>query len=147
MVWKPNVTVAAVIEQGGRYLLVEELVEGRPVLNQPAGHLEQGESLPQAIIREVWEETGFWFEPKALVAVQLYRATDSLTFLRFAFAGNVSHRDPNHHLDEAILANHWLTRAEIEAMPNKLRSPLVLESIAAYESGHRYPLQILRSLE
>ncbi|GAB6068384.1 NUDIX hydrolase [Methylothermus subterraneus] len=147
MVWKPNVTVAAVIEQAGRYLLVEEQIDGRRVLNQPAGHLEEGESLPQAVVREVLEETGWCFEPEALLTVQLYRVpATALTFLRFAFTGRIHHRDPNRPLDASILATHWLSRAEIEARRENLRSPLVLESIAAYESGYRYPLDILQAL-
>ncbi|MFN3919777.1 MAG: NUDIX hydrolase [Methylohalobius sp.] len=146
MVWKPNVTVAAVIEQAGRYLLVEEMIDGQAVLNQPAGHLEEGETLPQAVVREVLEETGWRFEPQMLVAVQLYRVpTAALTFLRFAFTGRIYWQE-NHRLDEGILATHWLSRAEIEAQRKKLRSPLVLESIAAYESGCRYPLNIFHSL-
>lgn len=147
MVWKPNVTVAAVIEQAGRYLLVEEVVDGRSVLNQPAGHLEAGESMSQAVVREVLEETGWRFQPEALVAIQLYRATASLTFLRFAFTGRIDRHDPNRRLDEGILATHWLTRLEIEARQEQMRSPLVLEAVAAYESGRRYPLEILHSLE
>ncbi len=146
MVWKPNVTVAAVIEQAGRYLLVEEMIDGQAVLNQPAGHLEEGETLPQAVTREVLEETGWRFEPQMLVAIQLYRVpTAALTFLRFAFTGRICCQE-NRRLDESILATHWLSRAEIEAQREKLRSPLVLESIAAYESGCRYPLNILHSL-
>lgn len=147
MVWKPNVTVAAVIEQAGRYLLVEEVIDGRRVLNQPAGHLEEGESLPQAVVREVLEETGWRFEPEALVAVQLYRVpTAVLTFLRFAFTGRIERHDPNRRLDKGILAAHWLSRAEIEARQEQMRSPLVLESVAAYESGRLYSLDILQSL-
>ncbi len=147
MVWKPNVTVAAVIEQAGRYLLVEEVIDGCRVLNQPAGHLEEGESLPQAVMREVLEETGWHFEPEALVAIQLYRVpTAALTFLRFAFTGQIDRHYPNRRLDEGILAVHWLNRAEIDAQRDKLRSPLVLESVAAHDSGRRYPLEILQSL-
>ncbi len=144
MIWKPNVTVAAVVERGGRYLLVEEVVEGRRVFNQPAGHLERGESLPAAVRREVREETGHLFEPEALVAVQLLPVSETLTFLRFAFCGRVDDHRPDRPLDPDILAVHWLTRAEIEAHRERLRSPLVLDSIAAYESGRRCSLNLLK---
>lgn len=147
MIWKPNVTVAAVIEQAGRYLLVEEIIDGQAVLNQPAGHLEEGETLPQAVTREVLEETGWRFEPEMLVAIQLYRVpAAALTFLRFAFTGRICGQELNPPFDQGILATHWLTRPEIEARRRNLRSPLVLESLAAYESGRRYPLDILQSL-
>ncbi len=146
MVWKPNVTVAAVIERAGRYLLVEEIIDNRLVLNQPAGHLEEGESLLQAVVREVLEETGWRFEPQALVAIQLYRASPTLTFLRFTFTGRINQHNPTRCLDAGIFAVHWLSRAEIEAQRQNLRSPLVLESIAAYESGQRYCLDILQSI-
>ncbi|BCX80991.1 phosphatase NudJ [Methylomarinovum caldicuralii] len=144
MVWKPNVTVAAVVEHDGRYLLVEEVIEGRRVFNQPAGHLEPGESLPDAARREVREETGWAFEPEALVAVQLLPVSDALTFLRFTFCGNVHDHRPGQPLDEGIVATHWLTRAEIEDRRKRLRSPLVLDSVHAYESGQRCPLSLLR---
>ncbi|BCX88298.1 phosphatase NudJ [Methylomarinovum tepidoasis] len=144
MIWKPNVTVAAVVERDGRYLLVEEVVEGRRVFNQPAGHLEPDESLPNAARREVREETGWAFEPEALVAVQLLPVSDALTFLRFTFYGQVCDHRPEQPLDEGIVATHWLTRAEIEDRRERLRSPLVLDSIHAYESGQRCPLSLLR---
>ncbi|GAB4355036.1 MAG: NUDIX hydrolase [Methylohalobius crimeensis] len=146
MVWKPNVTVAAVVERDGRYLLVEEEIEGRRVWNQPAGHLEEGESLLQAAAREVLEETGWRFEPRTLVAVQLYRVPDAaLTFLRFTFTGKLYAHDPDRPLDEGIIAARWLSRAEIEHRRDELRSPLVMEAIAAYEQGQRFPLAALQT--
>ena len=144
MTWKPNVTVAAVIERDGRYLLVEEIIEGRRVFNQPAGHLERGESLPAAVRREVREETGWGFEPEALVAVQLLPVSETLTFLRFTFCGQVTDHRPEQPLDEGIVAAHWLSKTEIEARREHLRSPLVLDSIDAYESGQRCPLSLLK---
>jgi 8-oxo-dGTP pyrophosphatase MutT (NUDIX family) len=145
MVFKPNVTVAAVIERQGRYLLVEEMIDGRRVFNQPAGHLEENESLLEAVRREVLEETAWHFEPQSLVAVQLYRASATLTFLRFAFSGKVYNFDSNRRLDSGILATRWMSRGEIEAKRECLRSPLVLASVAAYESGQRFSLDMLQS--
>ncbi len=146
MIWKPNVTVAAVIEREGRYLLVEEVIDSKRVFNQPAGHLEPGESLIQAITREVLEETGRDFEPRWLIAVSLWQASNQeKTFLRFTFTGKVSDKHPNLALDEDIIATHWLTRQALEERQSSLRSPLVLESIASYESGQRYPLTLLQS--
>ncbi len=146
MSWKPNVTVAAIIEQGARYLMVEEIIDNTPVFNQPAGHLEPGESLLQAVSREVLEETGRSFEPQWLIAVQLWQPSHrKTTFLRFAFTGRVSERDPGRTLDKEIVTTHWLTRQALETKRQHLRSPLVLESIACYESGRRYPLTLLQS--
>ncbi len=146
MVFKPNVTVAAVVEREGRYLLVEEMIAGRRVFNQPAGHLEENESLLEAVRREVLEETAWRFEPQGLVAVQLYRASADLTFLRFAFSGKAYDFDPDRRLDADILATHWMSREEIEVRRECLRSPLVLASVAAYENGQRFNLDILQSL-
>ncbi len=146
MIWKPNVTVAAIIERDTRYLMVEEMIHNTPVFNQPAGHLEPGESLLQAISREVLEETGCHFEPQWLITVQLWQSTRTkTTFLRFAFTGQVSERDPSKTLDKEIVTTHWLTRQALESQRQHLRSPLVLESIACYESGRRYPLTLLQS--
>ena len=147
MNWKPNVTVAAVIEEAGRYLLVEETIDGDRVFNQPAGHLEEGESLLDAVRREVREETAYRFVPQALLTIQLWRHPDNrLTFLRFTFCGQVLDHDPTQPLDSGIIAATWFQRREIERMRDRLRSPLVWESILAYESGQRIPLEILQTL-
>ncbi len=146
MVWKPHVTVAAVIERDGRFLLVEETTETGLAFNQPAGHLEPGEDLLSAIKREVAEETAWTFEPEALVAVQLWRKTpDFPSFVRFCFSGNVHTHDPARALDADIVALHWLTPAELAARSHQLRSPLVLKSLEAYLQGQRYPLDLLQS--
>ncbi len=147
MNWKPNVTVAAVIEEAGRHLLVEETIDGDHVFNQPAGHLEEGESLIDAIRREVREETAYRFVPQALLTIQLWRHPHNrLTFLRFTFCGQVLDHDPTQPLDSGIIAATWFQRGEIERMRDRLRSPLVWESILAYESGQRIPLEILQTL-
>ncbi|WAR46726.1 NUDIX hydrolase [Methylomonas rapida] len=146
MVWKPHVTVAAVIEKAGRFLLVEETTETGLAFNQPAGHLEPGEDLISAIKREVAEETAWCFEPEALVAIQLWRRRpDFPSFVRFCFTGNVHSHDMTRQLDNDIIATHWLSRAEIAARAEQLRSPLVLKSVDAYLTGERYPLDLLQS--
>lgn len=147
MVWKPHVTVAAVIEQNQRFLLVEELIEQARVFNQPAGHLEAGESLIDAVKREVQEETAWQFSPEALISVQLWRKKpDAPSFLRFCFTGSVDNFNPEQRLDVGIIQTHWFSYAEVQARQQKLRSSLVLNSIENYLNGQRYPLSILQTL-
>lgn len=144
MVWKPHATVAAIVEREGRFLLVEEYVSGDRVFNQPAGHLEAGEDLVTAAIRETFEETGYHFEPNALVAVYRWRQPDlARTFIRFAFCGRVRQTEPPPLLEEGIVAVHWLTRDEISQRSPELRSPMVLRGVEDYLAGRRYPLDIL----
>lgn len=146
MVWKPHVTVAAVIEQDGRFLLVEEHTSSGLQFNQPAGHLEENESLIAAVKREVFEETAWQFEPEYLISIQLWRKRPrSPSFLRCCFAGQCHSHDPNQPLDEGIVATHWLTRDEILLQQRRLRSPLVSISVDEYLSGQRYPLSLLKS--
>ena len=142
MTWRPSVTVAAVIERGGRFLFVEESIDGRLVLNQPAGHLDPGESLVAACRREVMEETAHPFEPRALVGVYRWHyAKADVTFLRFCFTGEVS--DPlERALDKEIVRLHWLTPAELEARRADHRSPLVAKCVADYRAGRRYSLDL-----
>ena len=143
MIWKPSVTVAAVIERGGKFLFVEERIDGRLVLNQPAGHLDPGESLPAACRREVLEETAHGFEPRSLVGVYRWHyAAKDVTFLRFCFAGDVSDQDPTRTLDKEIVRLHWLTPAELAARKGDHRSPLVAKCVADYLTGRRYPLEL-----
>lgn len=146
MVWKPHVTVAAVIEKNQRFLLVEETTDNGVAFNQPAGHLEPGENLIHAVKREVREETAWRFEPQALVAVQLWRKTpDAPSFLRFCFTGSVHSHDPNQALDTGILATHWLSHEEIMAKREQLRSPLVLICVDEYLKGQHHPLSLLQT--
>jgi len=141
MVWKPDVTVAAIIERDGRYLLVEERIRGRLVLNQPAGHLEDGESLLQAVVRETLEETAWRFSPQSLIGIYLWRSIRGHTTLRFAFAGSVHDFDPQRKLDPPVQATHWLTREEILERSARLRTVLVTRCIDDYLAGKRLPLE------
>jgi 8-oxo-dGTP pyrophosphatase MutT (NUDIX family) len=143
MIWKPSVTVAAVIERGGRFLFVEERIDGRLVLNQPAGHLDPGESLVAACRREVLEETARRFEPRALVGVYRWHYTaKDVTFLRFCFSGDVAGTE-SRPLDKEIVRLHWLTPAELDARRSEHRSPLVAKCVADFLAGRRYPLELL----
>jgi ADP-ribose pyrophosphatase YjhB (NUDIX family) len=140
-VWKPSVTVAAVIERDGKFLLVEEMIDGRRVINQAAGHLDPGESLATACAREVLEETAHRFEPTGLVGVYRWHyAPKDVTFLRFCFRGNVLGIE-DRKLDKEIVALHWLTVEQVKASA-ATRSPLVLECIQDYLAGRNYPLEL-----
>jgi 8-oxo-dGTP pyrophosphatase MutT (NUDIX family) len=143
-VWKPAVTVAAIIEREGRFLFVEEEAEGRRVLNQPAGHLDPGESLLAAVAREVLEETAHRFTPTALLGVYRWHyAPQDVTFLRFAFCGDLGDAEPGRALDQEILALHWLTPQELSARRAMHRSPLVERCMEDYLAGKRFPLGAL----
>lgn len=145
MVWKPHVTVAAVIEREGRFLLVEEQTSNGLRFNQPAGHLEESESLIDAVKREVKEETAWQFEPESLVSIQLWRKKPNTpSFLRCCFAGQCHSFDPNYPLDEGIVATHWLTQEEIYQQRHRMRSPLVPIAIEEFLSGQRYPMSLLK---
>lgn len=147
LIWKPHVTVAALAERQGRFLLVEEDVDGRRVLNQPAGHLEDGESLLEAVQREVLEETGWRFEPRALVGVYRWRkARGGETFLRFTFSGAALAREPGRALDPEIEAVLWLDAAQVRSRGAQLRSPMVVRAIDDYLAGHAWPLALLADL-
>lgn len=144
-IWKPNVTVAAVIEREGRYLLVEEETEDGLRFNQPAGHLEQGESLLTAVGREALEETAWQFTPTALVGVyQWPRPQGDITYLRFAFSGDLGAHDPERKLDTGIVRAVWLTPAEIEASQERHRSPLIWQCVQDHMAARRYPLDLIR---
>ncbi|QDX81234.1 NUDIX hydrolase [Denitratisoma sp. DHT3] len=144
-IWKPNVTVAALIERDGRFLLVEEETEQGRRFNQPAGHLEPGESLAAACAREALEETAWTFTPTALVGVyQWPRPQGDVTYLRFAFSGSLGEHDPARALDTGILRAVWMTPAEIEASRERHRSPLILQCVQDYLAGRRFPLDLIR---
>ncbi|WP_291994038.1 NUDIX hydrolase [Candidatus Accumulibacter sp. ACC003] len=144
MVWKPNVTVAAVVERDGRFLLVEEETEYGICYNQPAGHLECRESLIDAVIRETREETAYAFNPQYLVGVYNCRnEARDVTYLRFSFGGEIGAHDAAAPLDTGIVAAHWLTVDEIRARQAQHRSPLVMRCIDDWQAGRRYPLELL----
>ena len=144
MVWKPHVTVAAVIERDGKFLLVEEETDSGIRYNQPAGHLECREALTDAVSREVLEETAYRFVPKYLVGVYNWRnEAKDLTYLRFTFGGDIVGHDVGRPLDEGIIAAHWLTLDEIQARQASHRSPMLMRCIDDWLSGRRYPLDLL----
>lgn len=144
MIWKPNVTVAAVVYRDGRFLLVEEETESGLAFNQPAGHLESGEALIDAVVREALEETAYDFKPTQLVGVYNWpHPTKDLTYLRFAFAGELRGHDPRRKLDDGIVGARWLTLDEVRATQERHRSPLILRCCEDYLAGRRYPLDLL----
>ena len=143
--WKPNVTVAALIERDGCFLLVEEETEDGLRFNQPAGHLDEGESLVAACAREALEETAWGFAPTALVGVyQWSRPQGDITYLRFAFAGELGAHEDGRMLDACILRAVWMTPDEIRATADRHRSPLVSQCVSDYLAGRRYPLELIR---
>jgi len=144
--FRPSVTVAAIVERDGRYLLVEEHTPEGLRLNNPAGHLDPGESLLQAVVREALEETACRFTPEALVGVyqaRLQRGAEDISYLRFAFCGSVGEPQPGRALDDGIVRTLWLSPAEIEACVARHRSPLLWRCIADHRAGRRHPLGLL----
>jgi phosphatase NudJ len=145
--WKPNVTVAAVIERDGRFLLVEETTADGLKLNNPAGHLDPGETPAEGCVREALEETAHRFRPTALIGIYLSRFRRSrdgedITYLRFAFTGEVG-ENTGAPLDEGIVRAVWMTEAEIRASVDRHRSPLLLRCLDDYLAGKRYPLDMV----
>lgn len=150
MIWKPNVTVAAVVEHDGKYLLVEEEPEAGAglFLNQPAGHLDPGESIVQGAIRETLEETAYTFVPEYLVGIyQWHSHRVDTTYIRFAFGGHVTHHDSKRVLDTGILQASWYSLDEVNQMIQQHRSPLVMQCIRDHLAGKRYPLELLTHYE
>jgi 8-oxo-dGTP pyrophosphatase MutT (NUDIX family) len=144
MIWKPNVTVAAVIEQHGKFLLVEEETDDGPMFNQPAGHWEPGETLADGVIRETQEETAYTFTPQWLLGIYSWRhPRKDITYLRFAFTGLIGAHDAQQSLDDGIIRAVWLTADEMRTTQARHRSPLVLQCVEDYLAGRRFPLDLI----
>lgn len=148
--WKPSVTVAAIVEQNGKYLLIEEHTPEGLRLNNPAGHLDPGESPAEGCARETLEETTHRFTPTALVGVYLARfqrpATgEDITYLRFAFCGDLGDVVPGRTLDHGIVRTLWMTPDEVRASAAQHRSPLVLRCMEDHLAGRRYPLEVVHT--
>ena len=141
---KLDLTVAAIAEADGRFLFVQERAARRVVLNQPAGHLEPGESLLEAVVRETREETGREFRPESVTGIYLWQGPAGRTVLRVTFAGPVGDRVNGSTLDRAIIRTLWLDRRELAARAAEHRSPLVLACVDDYLAGVRHPLELLR---
>lgn len=143
--WKPNVTVAALIERAGQFLMVEEETADGLRFNQPAGHLDEGESLVAACAREALEETAWDFTPTALIGIyQWPRPQRDITYLRFAFAGVLGAHDAHRTLDTGIVRAVWMTPEEIQATQARHRSPLIWQCVSDYLRGQRFSLEIIR---
>ena len=152
--WTPSVTVAAIVEKDGRYLLIEEHTQEGLRLNNPAGHLDPGESLIEACARECLEETAHPFKPRALVGIyqsRFHRAAkngkpaEEITYVRFAFSGDLSSRMAGQALDDGIVRVLWMTLAEVRASAAMHRSPLVLQCIEDHAKGQRFPLELIHT--
>ncbi len=144
MIWKPHATVAAIIERDNKFLMVEELIDGNRVFNQPAGHLDPDESLIDAVIRETREETAWQFLPEAVTGIYLWKHPDNgESFLRVAFCGQCRDRVSEQNLDDGILQAVWKSRDELIQHEQNLRSPMVINCIDDYLAGKRYPVDIL----
>ena len=152
--WTPSTTVAAVIEHDGRYLLIEEHTPEGLRLNNPAGHLDPGESPQEGVVRETLEETMRAFTPTALVGIYLSRfqrpatarqAAEDVTYVRYAYAGTVGDELPGRSLDTGIVRTLWLTLDGVRASAAQHRSPLVLQCVEDHAAGQRYPLDLVRT--
>jgi len=149
--WKPHVTVAAVIERGGRYLLVEEQTPDGLRLNNPAGHLDPGESPEAGCAREALEETTHAFTPTSVVGLYLVHAAgtpakpEGTTYLRLAFGGELGEAVPGRQLDSGIVRTVWMTPEEIRASAGRHRSPAVLQCVEDHLAGRRFALDLVRT--
>jgi ADP-ribose pyrophosphatase YjhB (NUDIX family) len=144
MEWAPHVTVATIIEDNGKFLLVEEHSNGSLVINQPAGHLEEDETLQQAAIRETYEETGWHVELQGVVGVALYHSPhNKVTYHRTTFFAKAVSHDPKQVLDDGIEQAVWMTYDEMLAVRDKMRSKLVIRAVEQYLEGNRFPLSLI----
>ena len=147
MQWMPHATVAAIVEDNGKFLLVEETTDRGNRFNQPAGHLEDNESLIEAVIRETLEETAYTFNPEALLGIYHWKHEhNDTTYLRFAYIGSVTNHQPNLALDEGIIRAVWMTIDEIRSNAALMRSPQVLTCIEDFLNGQQFPLSVVTHL-
>jgi len=146
--WHPHKTVATVVERNGRFLMVEELIKGQLVLNQPAGHLEANESLAAAAMRETLEETAWEVELTGFLGLyQQTNTVDNICYIRSCFIATALREVPGRELDTEIVRALWLNRAELEARKEQMRSPVVLRVIDDYLQGKAYPLDVVQTLD
>ena len=146
-IWKPNTTVAAIVERDHKFLLVEEKTDRGNRFNQPAGHLEDGESLIEAVVRETLEESAYEFTPEALLGVYHWKHPhNDTTYLRFAFIGKAGVHYPKQELDDGILRAVWMSADEIREKQNLMRSPQVLRCVEDYLADKRFPLEVVTHL-
>lgn len=148
MIWTPHATVAAIVEDTeGRLLMVEESSDGKIVYNQPAGHVEENETVLDAMRRETLEETGWEVEPVHFLGIYVYKApANGVTYYRFCYSARPV-RKVTDKLDTDIIAAHWLTPEQIEALGQQLRSPLVLQCIEDYRKGRCFPLDLIQDTQ
>lgn len=148
MTWRPHVTVAALVERDGRFLVVEEEADGNIVYNQPAGHLNEGESLVEGVARETLEETAWHFQPSSIIGIYRWVSpANGHTYLRVCFNGNCDKHEPTRALDTGILRAVWMTRSELcQLDQQQLRSPMVMRCVDDYLAGKHYPLTLLTEL-
>jgi 8-oxo-dGTP pyrophosphatase MutT (NUDIX family) len=144
MTWRPDLTVAAIVQRRDTFLVVEERIQHQVVFNQPAGHVEDGESLLDAVVRETLEETAWQFQPRHFVGLYLWRnPANGRSTLRLAISGDVTDHQSARRLDRGVIAAHWMTRDALLAQSARLRSPLVLRCLDDYLAGRRYDLDAL----
>ncbi len=147
MTWRPDLTVAAIVQRDQQFLIVEERIGGALVFNQPAGHVEDGESIVEAAVRETLEETAWRFTPRHLLGLYLWRnPANGASVLRVAISGEVSGHDSTRPLDTGIVAARWMSAAALRAEPARLRSPLVMRCIDDHLAGVRHDLAALNHL-
>lgn len=143
MIWTPRATVATIVEQDGRFLFVDEVADGRRVLNQPAGHVDEREPILQAALRETIEETGWEVEITHLVGIYTYTNPELITYYRFCYAARPLRQIPDAKLDHDIIGPVWLSLEELNARREQWRSPLVIKCVEDYIAGHRFPLDLV----
>jgi len=139
----PRATVATIVESEGRFLLVKEQVDGKTVYNQPAGHIELGESIPEAAVRETYEETGWVVQPLRFAGISVFHAANGMSYVRSTLIAEPLQQDTT-VLDDGILEALWLSYEEILLIEDQLRSPVVLRVIEDYRMGISYPLDLIQ---